>query len=126
MSILLKFYLLFKYKIGLYYFKINFQYINLCNFDTLGSLWPGLTLILEDFCCWTNEGIRFLLQLVVNWDETIKKRKLLFKEIKFRKLDLDWLLKKNLRCFNAFINAVKTHYKLHFEDSKTSAVMIGK
>ena len=54
------------------------------NEDTLGLLWPGLILRLEDFWWWKKEGIESLLKLVVNGDGTKRGKKLMFEKIEFK------------------------------------------
>ena len=96
------------------------------NEDTLGSLWPGLILRLEDFWWWKREGIESLLKLFVNGDRTKRGRKLMFEKIEFKKLDMVWLLDNNLTLFNAFLKSAKEHYELSFEDNTISDLMIRK
>ena len=94
------------------------------NEDTLGSLWPGMILRLEDFWWWKYEGIESLLRLVVNGDGTKRGRKLMFKRIEFKKLDMDWLLDLDLRLFDTFLKSAKELYELSFEDNTISELMI--
>ena len=96
------------------------------NEDTLGLLWPGLILRLEDFWWWKQEGIESLLKLVANGDGTKRGRKLMFKRIEFKKLDMVWLLDNNLRLFDAFLKSAKELYELSFEDNTISELMIRK
>ena len=93
------------------------------NFETLGRLWTGLILRLEDFWCWSNEGIWYLLQLVLNGDKTMKGRKLLFSKIEFTKLEMNCFLKNDLKLFNAFLKAARKLYKLIFENDDISELM---
>ena len=94
------------------------------NEDTLGRLWPGLILRLEDFWWWKEEGIKSLLKLVVNGDGTKRGRKLMFEKIEFKKLDMVWLLDHNLTLFDAFLKSAKVLYELSFEDNTISELMI--
>ena len=96
------------------------------NEDTLGKLWPGLILRLEDFWWWKREGIESLLKLVANGDGTKRARKLMFKKIEFKKLDIIWLLDNDVRLFNAFLKYAKELYELSFEDNTISELMIRK
>ena len=90
---------------------------SILNFYTLNHLWPGLVLKLEDFWCWNNHAIETLLQLIINGDGSAKGRKLKFLKIEFSKLNLDWLLKKDLTGFESFFSTAKLLYDVHFEDS---------
>ena len=92
----------------------------------MGSLWPGLILRLEDFWWWKREGVKSLLKLVVNGDGTKRGRKLMFKRIEFKKLDMVWLLDNNLALFDAFLKSAKELYELSFEDNTISELMIRK
>ena len=96
------------------------------NEGTLGRLWPGLILRLEDFWWWKQEGIESLLKLVANGDGTKRARKLMFKRIEFKKLDMVWLLDNNLKLFDAFLKSAKELYELSFEDNTISELMIRK
>ena len=96
------------------------------NEDTLGKLWPGLILRLEDFWWWKREGIESLLKLVANGDGTKRARKLMFEKIEFKKLDMVWLLGNNLTLFDAFLKSAKEHYELSFENDTISELMIRK
>ena len=90
----------------------------------MGKLWPGLILRLEDFWWWKREGIESLLKLVANGDGTKRGRKLIFERIEFKKLDMVWLLKNDLKLFNTFLKSAKELYELSFEDNTISELMI--
>ena len=92
----------------------------------MGRLWPGLILRLEDFWWWKREGIESLLKLVANGDGTKRGRKLIFKRIEFKKLDMVWLFDNNLALFDAFLKFAKKHYELSFENNTISELMIRK
>ena len=96
------------------------------NEDTLGKLWPGLILRLEDFWWWKQEGIESLLKLVANGDGTKRGRRLMFEKIEFKKLNMVWLLDNNLRLFDAFLKSANELYELSFEDNTISELMIRK
>ena len=83
-----------------------------------------MILRLEDFWWWKREGIESLLKLVVNGDGTKRGRKLMFKRIEFRKLDMDCLLDLNLALFDAFLKSANESYELSFEDNTISELMI--
>ena len=87
-------------------------------FHYLGFLWRDIVLILEEFWWWTREGIEALLQLVMNGDGTKKGKKLLFKSIKFTKLNIDRLLENNLKLFDAFLKAAKGLYSCEFDNNR--------
>ena len=93
---------------------------------TLGNLWPGLILRLEDFWWWKQEGIESLLKLVANGDGTKRGRKLMFEKIEFKKLDMVCLLDNDLTLFNAFLKSAKGIYELNFENNTISELMIRK
>ena len=99
---------------------------SIINEDTLGSLWPGLILRLEDFWWWKSEGIKSLLKLVANGDGTKRGRMLMLKRIEFKKLDMVCLLDNDLRLFDAFLKSAKELYELSFEDNTISELMIRK
>ena len=94
------------------------------NFYYLGFLWKDIVLILEEFWWWTYEGIETLLQLVMNGDGTKKGKKLLFKSIKFTKLNIDRLLENNLKLFDAFLKAAKGIYSCEFDNNRISEYYI--